>query len=161
MEAPRSHTSALRTLDLEEVVRDLHDSGIYVMVQTNSIGMMLTITDQLYRIRAEYLIGQLERQIGRARALQRYGCTARRWRCFLTANMPDFRELVTLDRAPRRYRKAAACRRDRPDLTRSCQASMPRPGPTRRRAAGARPPFAPAFGRSHETAHLYRRLRPR
>ena len=46
----------VQTFDLEELIHNFHDCGIHVVVQTSNVGLMLTITDRLSRIRAEQLI---------------------------------------------------------------------------------------------------------
>jgi hypothetical protein len=52
----RKNESVAEELDLEELIFDLHESGIHILIQTSNVGMMLTITDGLSRIRAEHLI---------------------------------------------------------------------------------------------------------
>ena len=52
----RKDESVTEELDLEELIFDFHESGIHVLLQTSNVGMMLTITDGLSRIRAEHLI---------------------------------------------------------------------------------------------------------
>ena len=49
----RKDESVTQELDLEELIFDFHESGIHVLLQTSNVGMMLTITDSLSRIRAE------------------------------------------------------------------------------------------------------------
>jgi len=41
---------------LEEMIKELYASGIHVIVQTGSAGLMLLITDRYNRIRAEHLV---------------------------------------------------------------------------------------------------------
>ena len=46
---------SVQKFDLEELIYDFHECGIHVVIQTSNVGLMLTITDRLSRIRAEQL----------------------------------------------------------------------------------------------------------
>ena len=51
---------------LEELIQELYASGIHIIVQTSSAGLMLLITDRYNRIRAEHLVSasvQWERDV--------------------------------------------------------------------------------------------------
>jgi hypothetical protein len=46
---------ATRSIDLEALVRDLRDSNIYVGVQTNGLGMLVWISDQVHGRRVDHV----------------------------------------------------------------------------------------------------------
>ena len=46
---------SVQKFDLEELIYDFHECGIHIVIQTSNVGLMLTITDRLSRIRAEQL----------------------------------------------------------------------------------------------------------
>ena len=60
----RKNEFVTEELDLEELIFNFHESGIHVLLQTSNVGMMLTITDSLSRIRAEHLIERPIRSSG-------------------------------------------------------------------------------------------------
>ncbi|MGZ3338933.1 MAG: hypothetical protein ACXU9B_04080 [Reyranella sp.] len=53
---PENEVAVVQKFDLEELIYNFHRSGIHVVIQTSNVGLMLTITDRLYRIRREQLI---------------------------------------------------------------------------------------------------------
>ena len=53
---PENEVPVVRKFDLEELIYNFHRCGIHVVVQTSNVGLMLTITDRLSRIRGEQLI---------------------------------------------------------------------------------------------------------
>jgi hypothetical protein len=66
-------------LPLEQVIRDLRDSGIHVLIKTSDFGIMLFITDQLSVVRAERVIEGLKHstRLGQM-SMQLHGCIAKR-----------------------------------------------------------------------------------
>jgi hypothetical protein len=67
-------------LPLEQVIRDLRDSGIHVLIKTSDFGIMLFITDQLSVVRAERVIEgpKHSTRLGQM-SMQLHGCIAKRW----------------------------------------------------------------------------------
>ena len=53
---PENEVPVVQKFDLEELIYNFHQCGIHVVVQTSNVGLMLTITDRLSRIRGEQLI---------------------------------------------------------------------------------------------------------
>lgn len=53
---PENEVPVVQKFDLEELIYHFHQCGIHVVVQTSNVGLMLTITDRLCRIRGEQLI---------------------------------------------------------------------------------------------------------
>jgi hypothetical protein len=63
---PESEVPVVQKFDLEELIYNFHQCGIHVVVQTSNVGLMLTITDRLCRIRREQLIEWPTRERGAA-----------------------------------------------------------------------------------------------